>query len=341
MSYLSKFHLLKFTEKNKTKVFGDKNGLSFLRRLISADKRKGLDGGPAKQHVAIIGLDAAGKTTIMKRILRSEYTLSKPTFGVNIEVYRYRTLEFVVWDLGGHAPIRKTLWKKFVTKAQVIVFVVDAADKKRFNLAKDVFYDSLENTEPNAPILFLANKSDKEDAASSVEVMEALELQKMTRSDRAFNMFRCSALTGEGLFNAWDWLVDIVAKDKHVPTWHVKIFSAVAFDSNGKELDQAIFGNPTQQAKVATAYRESIKETERFAKQMRDYNEAVTVLEIMEDYQLVITKNKLFVLGILIDVNDPVSRVLTIASRIFDAIEMDYLKGISVSLEKVISNYFP
>ncbi|MBN1331057.1 MAG: GTP-binding protein [Candidatus Heimdallarchaeota archaeon] len=315
--------------------------MSFLRRLITADRKKTPEGSLDKQHVAIIGLDAAGKTTIMKRILRSEYTLSKPTFGVNIEVYRYRTLEFVVWDLGGHAPIRKTLWKKFVTKASIIVFVVDAADQKRFSLAKEVFYESLDNTELDAPILFLANKSDKEEAASSVEVMEALELHKMTRGERPFNMFRCSALTGEGLFNAWDWLVDVVSKDKAIPTWHVKISSAVAFDSNGKELDHAIFGNPNLQAQIANAYRESIRETERFAKQMKDYNEAVTVLEIMENFQLVITKNKLFVLGMLIDVNDPVSRVLTISSRIFEAIEMDYLKGHPVSLEKVISNYFP
>jgi len=315
--------------------------LSFLRRLISADRKKSQESGQAKQHVAIIGLDAAGKTTIMKRILRSEYTLSKPTFGVNIEVYRYRTLEFVVWDLGGHAPIRKTLWKKFVTKASVIVFVVDAADQKRFHLAKEVFYESLENTDPNAPILFLANKSDKEEAASTLEVMEALELHKMTRGERPFNLFRCSALTGEGLFTAWDWLVDVVSKDKAVPTWHVKIYATAIFDANAKELDHAIFGSPTQQAKIANAYREAIKETERFAKQMRDYNEAVTVLEIMEDFQLVITKNKLFVFCILIDVNDPVSRVLTISSRIFESIEMDYLKGHQVSLEKVISNYFP
>ncbi len=315
--------------------------MSFLRRLISADKKKSGEDISSKQHVAIIGLDAAGKTTIVKRILRSEYTLSKPTFGVNIEVYRYRTLEFIVWDLGGHAPIRKTLWKKFVTKAQTIVFVVDASDQKRFQLAKDVFYETLENTDPKAPVLFLANKSDKEDAASSVEVMEALDLQQMIRLDRPFNMFRCSALTGEGLFPAWDWLVDIGAKDQAIPTWHVKIFSAVVFDSNGKELDQCIFGNPTQQANVATAYRESIRETERFAKQMRDYNEAVTVLEIMKNYQLVITKNKLFVMGVLIDVNDPVSRVLTISSRIFEAIEMEYLKGLSISLQEVISNYFP
>ncbi|MHA1441976.1 MAG: ADP-ribosylation factor family protein [Candidatus Heimdallarchaeota archaeon] len=315
--------------------------MSFLRRLISADKKRSSDGGSTKQHVAIIGLDAAGKTTIMKRILRSEYSLSKPTFGVNIEVYQYRTLEFVVWDLGGHAPIRKTLWKKFVTKAQTIVFVVDAADKKRFHLAKEVFYESLENTDPKAPILFLANKSDKEDTASSVEIMEALELQKMTRIDRPFNMFRCSALTGEGLFQAWDWLVDIVSKDRAIPTWHVKIYSAVVFDTNGEQLDEAIFGNPTQQAAAAQAYRESIRETERFAKQMKDYSDAVTVLEIMDKYQLVITKSKLFVMGILIDVNDPVSRVLTISSRIFDAIEMNYLKGQSISLETVISNYFP
>jgi len=332
---------VKDNSKDRVKNTGDKTRVSFLRRLISADKKRSGDDIATKQHVAIIGLDAAGKTTIMKRILRSEYTLSKPTFGVNIELYRYRTLEFVVWDLGGHAPIRKTLWKKFVAKAQTIVFVVDAADQKRFHLAKEVFYESLENTDPQAPILFLANKADKEDAASSVEVMEALDLQQMIRLDRPFNMFRCSALTGEGLFPAWDWLVDIVSKDKAIPTWHVKIFSAVAFDSNGKELDQCIFGSPTQQANVATAYRESIRETERFAKQMRDYNEAVTVLEIMKDYQLVITKNKLFVMGILIDVNDPVSRVLTISSRIFEAIEMAYLKGLNISLQEVISNYFP
>jgi ADP-ribosylation factor-like protein 1 len=315
--------------------------LSFLRRLISADRKKTSDGSPAKQHVAIIGLDAAGKTTIMKRILRSEYTISKPTFGVNIEVYKYRTLEFVVWDLGGHAPIRKTLWKKFVTKAQIIVFVVDSADKKRFPLAKDVFYESLDNTDPNAPILFLANKADKEDAASATEVLTALNLEKMIRGERDFNLFRCSALTGEGLFEAWDWLVDVVAKDKAVPTSFVKIKSGVVFDANGKQLDQVLFGNPTQQAAIANAYRESIKSTERFAKEMRDYNEAVNVLAIMDNFQLVITKNKLFVIGILIDINDPVSRVLTISSRIFDAIEMEYLKGHEVSLEKVITDYFP
>ncbi|MHA1245352.1 MAG: ADP-ribosylation factor-like protein [Candidatus Heimdallarchaeota archaeon] len=195
-------------------------------------------------------------------------------------------------------------------------------DKKRFHLAKEVFYESLENTDPKAPILFLANKSDKEDTASSVEIMEALELQKMTRIDRPFNMFRCSALTGEGLFQAWDWLVDIVSKDRAIPTWHVKIYSAVVFDTNGEQLDEAIFGNPTQQAAAAQAYRESIRETERFAKQMKDYSDAVTVLEIMDKYQLVITKSKLFVMGILID-------------------EMNYLKGQSISLETVISNYFP
>ncbi|MEA2069868.1 MAG: Arf family protein [Asgard group archaeon] len=315
--------------------------MSFFRRLLKSDKSKSSDDGDDQHSVAIIGLDAAGKTTIMKRILRSEYTLSRPTFGVNIEVYRYRTLKFVVWDLGGHAPIRRTLWKKFVTKAQTIVFVVDAADQERFPMAKKVFYESIEDTDPNASILFLANKCDKENAASSVEVMEALDLQQMTRRDRPFNMFRCSALTGEGLFEAWDWLIDIISGSKTIPTWHVKIYSSIVFDVDGNQINEAIFGNPNQQATIASAYRAASKEVKRFADEMKKYNEAVTVKEIMENYQLVITKNNLFVMGLLIDVEDPVSRVLTIASRIFEAIEMDYLKGQSISLEKVISNYFP
>jgi ADP-ribosylation factor-like protein 1 len=316
--------------------------VSFLSRLIGGgSKKKSEEKEKAKKRVAIIGLDSAGKTTIMNRILRSDFQLTKPTFGVNIEVYNYRTLSFIVWDLGGHAPIRKALWNKFVTKAEMIIFVLDAADQARFDLAKKVFYESIASTKPDVPVLFLANKCDKSEAASTINVMKALELENMSRNqEREFNLFRCSALTGEGLFTAFDWLVDTISEEK-IPTWHVKIYSAALYDSDGQQIDEVIFGNPTEQAEVAQAFREAIQETERFAKQMKQYDVAVSALEIMKKYQLVINKNQLFVCGLLIDINDPVSRATTVINRIFEAVEMDYLKGKKKDLKEVITNYFP
>ncbi|MHA1155888.1 MAG: ADP-ribosylation factor-like protein [Candidatus Heimdallarchaeota archaeon] len=88
--------------------------MSLFKRLTKSKKEKE-NSDSTKKSVAIVGLDGAGKTTIVKRILRSEFTLTRPTFGVNIEVYNYRSLEFIVYDLGGQTPLRESLWEKFIT----------------------------------------------------------------------------------------------------------------------------------------------------------------------------------------------------------------------------------
>ena len=107
--------------------------MSLFKRLRSKDSKSEDD--KEKKTIAIVGLDGAGKTTIVNRILRSEFNLSRPTFGINIEIYKYRTLEFVVYDLGGQTPLRESLWEKFVSSADGLVFVLDSADQKRFALA--------------------------------------------------------------------------------------------------------------------------------------------------------------------------------------------------------------
>lgn len=94
--------------------------------------------------VLIVGLDNAGKTTLLeqaKRIegLKSVKSLEKipPTIGLNIAKIMKPHGEFLFWDLGGQKSIRK-IWSKYFTECQGVVFIVDGADESRFQETREV-----------------------------------------------------------------------------------------------------------------------------------------------------------------------------------------------------------
>ena len=78
-----------------------------------------------KTHVAVLGLDQAGKTTILNFLRAGTMTETVPTFGVNVEFLRYGKLHIKAYDLGGQAVFR-SYWKGFVKQANAVIFVVDA-----------------------------------------------------------------------------------------------------------------------------------------------------------------------------------------------------------------------
>ena len=62
-------------------------------------------GQPAK--VILLGLDAAGKTTILYKFLKSQETINTfPTVGFNVEQVNYNRLSLVFWDFGGRTIVR-------------------------------------------------------------------------------------------------------------------------------------------------------------------------------------------------------------------------------------------
>jgi ADP-ribosylation factor-like protein 1 len=56
--------------------------------------------GSKERRILILGLDGAGKTTILYRLQVSEVVTTIPTIGFNVETVQYKNLKFQVWDLG-------------------------------------------------------------------------------------------------------------------------------------------------------------------------------------------------------------------------------------------------
>jgi len=160
-----------------------------------------------KLHVLVIGLDYAGKTTLLEKIKGSFGNLPAippekipPTIGMNLAKIFYRGHQLVFWDLGGQLKMR-SLWEKYYTEANVIVFLVDAVDLGRLEEAKLAYESVCDHDQTgNIPILILANKMDVAGALRPGEL--AVHLFAIPDAAQRSRVFSISALSGEGVETA-------------------------------------------------------------------------------------------------------------------------------------------
>jgi ADP-ribosylation factor-like protein 1 len=94
-------------------------------------------------RILILGLDNAGKTTILYRLQAAEIETTIPTIGFNVETLQYKNIKFQVWDLGGQTSIRP-YWRCYYPNTDAIIFVVDSADQDRLKIAKQELFAMLE-----------------------------------------------------------------------------------------------------------------------------------------------------------------------------------------------------
>merc|ERR1712195_452377 len=73
-------------------------------------------------RILMVGLDAAGKTTILYKLKLGEVVTTIPTIGFNVETVEYKNIAFTVWDVGGQDKIRP-LWRHYYTNTEGIIFV--------------------------------------------------------------------------------------------------------------------------------------------------------------------------------------------------------------------------
>jgi len=154
----------------------------------------------------MVGLDNAGKTTIVKRINGESIDEISPTLGFNIKTMTYGKYSLNVWDVGGQKTLR-SYWKNYFDATDGIVWVVDSADVRRMGDCAATLRTTLgEEKLAGASVLILANKVDIVGAMDVAGVSRALELDSL--ENRHWRVEACSAVTGEGLLDGFDWLVN-------------------------------------------------------------------------------------------------------------------------------------
>ncbi|KAA8531658.1 hypothetical protein F0562_006625 [Nyssa sinensis] len=157
-----------------------------------------------EMRILMVGLDAAGKTTILYKLKLGEIVTTIPTIGFNVETVEYKNVSFTVWDVGGQDKIRP-LWRHYFQNTQGLIFVVDSNDRERISEARDELHRMLNEDElRNASLLVFANKQDLPNAMSVSEITDKLGLHSL-RQRRWYIQSTC-ATSGQGLYEGLDWL---------------------------------------------------------------------------------------------------------------------------------------
>mgnify|MGYP003592826655 CR=1 FL=1 len=173
---------------------------------------RNLFGGAKDMKIVMLGLNNAGKTTLLYKLNLGEVIQTAPTTSFNTETVTHDSVKFQVWDLAGQSGIRP-YWKSYYPGSSGVVFVIDATDRDRLKTSVEEFTTLLTETElAKASILVLANKSDLEGGMNAEEISDALKLSEL--KDREWGIYKTSALTGEGLKEAFSWLAQSVKSKK-------------------------------------------------------------------------------------------------------------------------------
>uniref|UniRef100_A0A6U1THS0 ADP-ribosylation factor n=1 Tax=Vannella robusta TaxID=1487602 RepID=A0A6U1THS0_9EUKA len=158
-----------------------------------------------KKRIIMMGLDAAGKTTILYKLKLGEITYTIPTIGFNVEEVQYKNISLLAWDVGGEDKIRP-LWRHYFENISFLIFVVDSNDRDRIEEAKSELHKVIKEKELfGIPVLVFANKQDLPNAMSRNEVEEALKLHKLPETTSWLIQPSC-AINGDGLYEGIDWL---------------------------------------------------------------------------------------------------------------------------------------
>jgi GTP-binding protein SAR1 len=158
-------------------------------------------------NLLLLGLDNAGKTTLLHRLATTQIRPFPPTDRPRQDRFRLANILFQAFDLGGHEAVRH-LWQDYVPQVSAVLFLVDAADAERIEEA-GYELDALvsDGVVTDLPLAILLNKCDLEEAGDTSEILRKLEYSNLqeTMNDKV-QVFRISVLNGEGYEQAFRWI---------------------------------------------------------------------------------------------------------------------------------------
>ncbi|KAL5291415.1 arf1.2 family protein [Megaselia abdita] len=171
--------------------------------LVFSNLFKGLF-GKMDMRILMVGLDAAGKTTILYKLKLNENVPTIPTIGFNVETLEYKNISFTVWDIGGQHTIRP-LWRYYFQNTKGLIFVIDSNDRERIGEAREELMNMLGEDElRDAVLVVFANKQDLPNAMSTAEITDKLQLNSLR--SRNWYIHGTCATNGDGLYEGFDWL---------------------------------------------------------------------------------------------------------------------------------------
>jgi GTPase SAR1 family protein len=217
-------HISEFQKKKKNSTLNNSKMGQFFAKVF--DRLV----GKKEMRLIMVGLDAAGKTTVLYKLKLGEVISTIPTIGFNVETVQYKNINFTLWDVGGQDKIRP-LWRHYYTNTNGIVFVVDSNDRQRIDedsikssgycsnedaaaSAEEELHRMLATDElRNVPLLVLANKQDLPNAMDVNEVSKRLGLKNL-RNRKWYIQGTC-ATTGDGIYEGLDWLAEVLNSKKN------------------------------------------------------------------------------------------------------------------------------
>uniref|UniRef100_A0A2K6UGX2 ARF like GTPase 10 n=1 Tax=Saimiri boliviensis boliviensis TaxID=39432 RepID=A0A2K6UGX2_SAIBB len=149
-----------------------------------------------QREVLVLGLDGAGKSTFL-RVLSGKPPLEGhiPTWGFNSVRLPTKDFEVDLLEIGGSQNLR-FYWKEFVNEVDVLVFVVDSADRLRLPWARQELH--------------------KLEAMSMVEMQQELGLQAIDSQREVFLLAASIAPAGPsseepGTVHIWKLLLELLS----------------------------------------------------------------------------------------------------------------------------------
>ncbi|MEN2495416.1 MAG: hypothetical protein MHMPM18_000049 [Marteilia pararefringens] len=172
-------------------------------------------------NTLMIGLDNAGKTTILYNLKLGENVNPPATIGFNMERIKAKKSNLLVFDVGGQPAIRK-YWQSYYDDLKLIISVVDVIDQNRYEEAKKELHNVIfDERNRNIPVLIYINKMDLYyagltsgskfdiDIGRSRNEIESyfelfFEIRHLVTANKA-RIVACSAQSGENLEEGLDW----------------------------------------------------------------------------------------------------------------------------------------
>ncbi|XP_028283642.1 ADP-ribosylation factor-like protein 14 [Parambassis ranga] len=164
-------------------------------------------------QVLLLGLDNAGKSTLLYKLKHNMCVSTVPTIGFNVEMLEARkngkNIALTVWDVGGQRRMRDH-WPNFQNNAAAVVFVVDSSDLQRLSEARRELENTLRSDQLRGrPLVLLANKQDVNGALTGTEIKDKFNLRRIC-AGRDWFVQPCSASTGVGVEEAFKKVVQMV-----------------------------------------------------------------------------------------------------------------------------------